>query len=264
MVDPDDAHLFKSLGCAAENLVHAAAAQGRAAEVTVDADGFVVVDLGAPGTATATPLAAAIETRQCTRGAYDGRPVGESDLAALERAGSLGPVRCLLRTEPGLAAVAEHVASGDLAQLNDTAFRRELLSWVRFNPAAALRSRDGLAGRTTARPPVPTPLGTLLARLLLRAESQAQADAEHLKSSAGVAVFVAPGGGRSAWVEAGRACQRFALQAEAFDLRTAFINHPIEVPGLRPRFETWLGLTKKRAQLAVRFGHGPKLTYSLR
>ncbi|MFF0903276.1 UNVERIFIED_CONTAM: hypothetical protein RF653_06340 [Kocuria sp. CPCC 205316] len=126
--------------------------------------GLVVVALGAPGTATATPLAAAIETRQCTRGAYDGRPVGAGDLAALERAGNLGQVRCLRRTEPGqLAAVAEHVTSGDLVQLNGTAFRRELLSWIRFSPAAALRSRDGLAGRTTGRPPVPTSLGTLLA-----------------------------------------------------------------------------------------------------
>lgn len=77
-------------------------------------------------------------------------------------------------------------------------------------------------------------------------------------------VLVTPGDDRSAWVEAGRACQRFALQAEALDLRTAFINQPIEVPGLRPRFETWLGLTEERAQLAVRFGHGPKLPYSLR
>jgi hypothetical protein len=265
VVDPDDAHLFKSLGCAAENLVHAAAAQGRAAEVAVDADGHVVVDLDAPGTATATPLAAAIETRQCTRGAYDGRPVGEDDLSTLERSGSLGRVRCLLLTEPGdLAAVAEHVASGDLAQLDDTAFRRELVSWIRFNPSAALRRRDGLAGRTTGRPPVPTPLGTLLARFLLRAGAQAEADAELVRGSAGVAVLVTQGDDRSAWVEAGRACQRFALQAEALDLRTAFVNQPIEVPGLRPRFETWLGLTGERAQLVVRFGHGPKLPYSLR
>lgn len=36
VVDPDDSHLFKSLGCAAENLVHAAAAQGFSAEVQFD------------------------------------------------------------------------------------------------------------------------------------------------------------------------------------------------------------------------------------
>jgi hypothetical protein len=36
VVDPDDAHLFKSLGCAAENIVQAAAAQGHAAEAAFD------------------------------------------------------------------------------------------------------------------------------------------------------------------------------------------------------------------------------------
>ncbi|MFI7493762.1 Acg family FMN-binding oxidoreductase [Kocuria sp. M4R2S49] len=265
VVDPDDAHLYKSLGCAAENLVHAAAAQGRAAEVALATDERVVVALDAPGTATATPLSAAIETRQCTRGAYAGRPVDREDLVVLERAGGLGRVRCLLLTEPrDLAAVAEHVASGDLAQLNDAAFRRELVSWIRFNPAAALRSRDGLAGRATGRPPVPSRMGTLLARFLLRAGAQARADAEQLKGSAGVAVFVTADDDRAAWVEAGRACQRFALQAEALDIRTAFVNQPIEVPELRPRFETWLGLAGEHGQLAVRFGHGPRLPYSLR
>ncbi|MEX5294050.1 nitroreductase family protein [Kocuria sp. CPCC 205268] len=265
VVDPHDAHLFQSLGCAAENLVHAAAAQGRAAEVALEADERVVVTLGDPGTAAASPLSDAIETRQCTRGAYDGDPVGRRDLDVLERAGSLGRVRCLLLTEPGqLTTVAGFVRSGDLAQLHDAAFRRELVSWIRFTPAAALRRRDGLAGRAAGRPPVPERLGALLARLLLRPAAQAGTDAEHVTSSAGVAVFATRGDDRTAWVEAGRACQRFALQAEVLDLRTAFVNQPIEVPALRSRFESWLGLTGEHAQLVVRFGHGPRLPYSLR
>jgi hypothetical protein len=36
-VDPDDHHLFVSLGCATENLVHAALAQGLMAEPRFDA-----------------------------------------------------------------------------------------------------------------------------------------------------------------------------------------------------------------------------------
>jgi hypothetical protein len=38
-VDPDDHHLFVSLGCAAENLAHAALAHGLAAEPRYDAGG---------------------------------------------------------------------------------------------------------------------------------------------------------------------------------------------------------------------------------
>ncbi len=63
-VDPDDSHLFKSLGCAAENLVHAAAAQGFSADIRFDPDqNSVVVSMTADASAQATELYWAI-TRQ--------------------------------------------------------------------------------------------------------------------------------------------------------------------------------------------------------
>jgi len=266
VVDPDDAHLHKSLGCAAENMVQAAVTQGIAPNVTVDAaSGEVTVELDqriAPG---ANPLSDAILARQCTRTAYDGTPISSDQLATLEEAGTLGSARCLILTDTErLHGVAEFVTRGNLAQLDDTRFRRELVSWIRFNPAAALSTRDGLAGRATGQPAVPTWFGTALQRLLLKADKQAGLDADRLASSAGVAVIVTNGNEVTDWVDAGRAYQRFALQAEAFDIRTAFVNQPIEVTGLRPEFESWLGLTDKRAQLAVRFGHGPRTPNSLR
>ncbi|MEC5182248.1 Acg family FMN-binding oxidoreductase [Arthrobacter sp. CG_A4] len=266
VVDPDDAHLFKSLGCAAENLVQAANARGQAAEVSFDPAGqVIVVRLKPSSTLGPTPLSAAIETRQCTRGTYDGQPVSSEDLAALKQAGSIEGVQCILLCDRGqIDTVAGFVTRGNLTQLNNNAFRRELVSWIRFNPAAALRRGDGLAGLTTDQPPIPTPVGKLFSRALIRAGAQAQNDAEHIASSPGVAIFATTGNDARSWVAAGRAYQRFALQAEALDIRSAFVNQPIEVPGLRREFESWLGLTHECAQLAVRFGHGPKLPYSLR
>lgn len=266
VVDPDDAHLFKSLGCAAENLVQAANARGYAAEASFDRAGQdIVVRLESSSAFGPTRLSAAIETRQCTRGTYDGQPVSSEDLAALEQAGSTAGVQCILLCGRGqIETLAAFVTRGNLAQLNDKDFRRELVSWIRFNPAAALRSRDGLAGPTTGRPPVPTPVGKLLSRVLITPEAQAHTDSKHLASSPGVAIFVTSGNDERSWMEAGRAYQRFALQAEALDVRSAFVNQPIEVPGLRREFESWLGLTHERAQLAVRFGRGPRLPYSLR
>ncbi len=74
VVDPHDAHLFKSLGCAAENVVHAAAAQGLRADVEFDDnDRVVVVQLTADPTCGETALARAIPLRQCTKARYDGR-----------------------------------------------------------------------------------------------------------------------------------------------------------------------------------------------
>jgi hypothetical protein len=89
-----------------------------------------------------------------------------------------------------------------------------------------------------------------------------------LRSSAGVAVFVATGDAgtdpRARWVAVGRAFERFALQATTLGIRTAHLNMPVEVAAIRPRFAQALGLGAQRPDLVVRFGRGPALPPSLR
>lgn len=266
VVDPDDAHLYRSLGCAAENLVQAAAAQGLDADVRYDAEtDAVIVGLRPSETALPTELFEAISVRQSTRLTFDGTPVSPDELAKLERAGSGPGVRAVMITDAGvMESIGDLVADGDMAQLTDRAFRRELLSWVRYNPTAAQRTGDGLAGRCSGNPSLPTWLGRLLAPLVIRARPQADRDATNIRSAAGIAVFVAELDDRPTWIEVGRAYQRLALQAAALDIRTAFINQPIEVPALRARLDALIGLDGEHAQLAVRFGHGPLAPFSLR
>jgi hypothetical protein len=265
VVDPDDAHLYKSLGCAAENLVHAASMQGRAADVRYDAAADAVhVTLGEAGTMAPTELSRALTTRQCTKTSYDGSAVDPADLAVLQQAGNGAGVRVLLVSDAErIAAIAHLVEQGNLAQLSDRSFRRELLAWIRFNGRAAVRTRDGLAGRVNRQPPLPTAIGRLLARVLISASRQAAADTTRLRTSAGVAVFLTEGDTREAWLEAGRAYERFSLQADLLGIRTAFINQPIEVAELRSALVTHLG-TADLPQLMVRFGRGPRMPYSLR
>jgi hypothetical protein len=265
VVDPDDAHLYRSLGCAAENLVHAASLQKLAAEVRYDAetDG-VVVELREQDDLAPSTLSHALTTRQCTRTAYDGTGVDIPTLATLTLAGSAGSARTLLVTDELRAeAIAALVERGDLAQLTDAAFRRELVAWIRFGPRSALRTGDGLAGRTSRQPSLPTRLGQLLAPVLISAGAQARKDRELLRSSAGIAIVVTPGDDRVDWVAAGRAVERFALQADLLGLRTAFLNQPIEQPALRDELRTLLR-EPGYPQLLVRFGHGRRAPYGLR
>lgn len=266
VADPLDAHLFKSLGCAAENLVHAASVQGLAATPRFDAETFaVVVELFAADDVEPSPLAAAIRTRQSTRGAYDGAALRPDELATLQRAGDLDGARVVLSTSrEQVEEIVAAVERGNLAQLSDRSFRRELIHWLRFSTAAALRTRDGLAGRVTGQPSVPTAVAVALQRVLITARGTTRVDSERLRSSAGVAAFLTSDDDHAAWVSAGRAYQRFALQAEALDIRTAFVNQPLEVAELRPGIERLLGRTGERVQLLVRFGHGERLPYSLR
>jgi hypothetical protein len=44
-VDPDDRHIYVSLGCAAENLAIAAAANGRAADIPIRTDQAAQIDV---------------------------------------------------------------------------------------------------------------------------------------------------------------------------------------------------------------------------
>lgn len=266
VVDPDDAHLFKSLGCAAENIVHAAAAQGHATEVSFDAEDRVVRFAFEPSRAMhATPLFHAIPHRQCSKRPYTAQPLPPAVMADLEKAGNGDGVRTLMIEDRAVRdAIVDYVREGDIAQLSDPAFRKELIAWLRFNDAAALRTGDGLAGRVTGQPAIPDWLARMVIPLVLTGKGQAQLDVTNIRSAPMIAVFVATQQTPAAWLEVGRVYERFALQATALDVRTAFINQPIEVRHLRPRLNSLLGLDGETALLMVRVGYGPQAPFSLR
>jgi hypothetical protein len=264
-VDPDDHHVFVSLGCALENLAQAALAHGLHADARFDtASGAIQVAL-APTPAQATPLYQAIAARQCTRGDYDGKPLSVADLRLLEGAGTLPGVRLLLLTErPAMARVLAFVRQANTAQMADAAFVRELKSWIRFNAADAVRTRDGLFSVASGSPALPGWLGQLAFGWLVTAEGENDKITRQVRNAAGLAVFVADRADKAHWLAVGRAYERFALQATALGIRNAFLNQPVEVAAVRSPFAAALGLAGQRPDLVVRFGRGPTLPASLR
>ena len=264
-VDPDDHHVFVSLGCATENLVQAALAHGLQGDAQFDAAGNAVRVLLEPTRAQTTPLFTAIPLRQCTRGDYDGKGLSSEELALLQRAGSSDAVRLLLLTDrAAIEQTLAYVIQGNTAQLADAAFVRELKAWIRFNGGDAVRMRDGLYGASSGNPNIPSWLGDLAFRWLLTAKGENDKAARQVRSSAGIAVFVGQTADKAHWVEVGRCYERFALQATALGVRNAFLNQPVEVAALRPPFAAALGLSGQRPDLVVRFGRGEVLPRSLR
>src|SRR6266702_8508984 len=77
-VDPNDHHLFVSLGCAAENLALAAAAAGLTATTAVGSDAITMAL--EPDHLLESALFRAIPHRQSTRALYDGAPVSNDKL----------------------------------------------------------------------------------------------------------------------------------------------------------------------------------------
>ena len=266
VVDPDDHHLYVSLGCAAENLAQTAKAHGLSGQITFNAsgDGDVRIALK-PSQATVTPLFEAIPHRQCTRTEYDSQPLSTAELKLLETAGTGDGIRVVMLTERAeMETVVDYVIQGNTAQMNNSAFIKELKSWIRFNDREAIRTGDGLSGRTSGNPSIPRWLGNLLFQLLLRVQAENDKFARHIRSSAGIAVFVSDVNDKAHWVEVGRCYERFALQATVLGIRNAFVNQPVEEASLRPDFARALGLRASRPDLVVRFGRGPKMPSSLR
>jgi len=264
-VDPDDHHVFASLGCAVENMVQAARAFGLRAVPRYDPDERGIrVDLEA-APPERTDLFDAIPHRQSTRTVYDGRSVPPEHLRLLEAAGNGQGVRMLLFTErKQREEILSYLVAGNSAQMDDVAFVEELKSWIRFSYGSALSTRDGLFSKSSGNPVLPDWIGRLILNLVFTKEAENRNYESQLRSSAGVAVFVSDKNEPAYWAEAGRCSQRFALQATALQLRHAFINQPVEVPAVRGQFATYLSIGDRRPDLVMRFGYGPELPRSLR
>ena len=263
-VDPDDHHLVVSLGCAAENLAQAALADGLMATVETAPDGAVSVALE-PTRALATPLFRAIPERQCARTEYDGTLLSTEELRLLERAGTGAGVHVRLLTgRADVERVLAYVVRGNTAQMDDPAFVEELKAWIRFGDAEAVRTGDGLFSRASGNPSVPRWLGSRLFDSVFTADKENDKYARHIRSSAGIAVFVSDADDAAHRVEAGRCYERFALQATALGVQNAFVNQPVEVPALRAELARALGAGERRPDLVVRFGRGPAMPRSLR
>ena len=160
--------------------------------------------------------------------------------------------------------IRDLVVAGNSAQFADPAFLRELKAWLRFSPRYALERGDGLYSVTSGNAALPEWLGSLAFDWFVSADSENDRYARQMRSSAGVAVFVGERADPEHWLKVGRACQRFALQATALGIRTAFINQPVEVAAVRPELARLLGMPGRRPDIVMRFGYGPTMPFSAR
>ncbi len=266
VVDPDDHHVFVSLGCAAENLALAAGVAGGAGEITFDpsGDGAVRFDFGT-GNGGERALFDAIPHRQSTRADFDGSTVGAAELRLLVAAATMPGVDLVLTTErPQMDRLRDLIVAGNTAQIGDPGFVAELKHWLRFSPNAAIRAGDGLFSGASGNPALPEWMGPWLFDRVFTVKAETTRYSGQIASSAGIAVFVGAAADPAHWVQVGRACQRFALQATALGLKCSFLNQPVEVPGLRADLAALVGLPGRRPDLVMRFGRGAALPYSAR
>jgi TAT (twin-arginine translocation) pathway signal sequence len=264
IVDPNDRELWISLGCALENLLVAARATGFAPEVTYpDSADFIHVDLTAQ-TPQTSPLFDAIPVRQNTRSEYNGQPVNNNDLNQVQALPlEPGVVLHLITNKQDMETLLEYVNQGNLSQYADEAFLAELICWLRFNKKEALASLDGLYSRCSGNPEVPRWLGQMFVAGI-KPQAQADTDAKKLRSSSGAIVIASQSEEKTTWVRVGQMYERVALMLTSLNIKSAFLNQPIEIADVRGLFQSAIGLGNALPQLLVRFGHANTMPRSLR
>ncbi|ESQ86812.1 Acg family FMN-binding oxidoreductase [Asticcacaulis benevestitus] len=257
VVDPDDHHLFVSLGCAVENLALAAEGTGRSAKAVFNAagEGRLDVELG-QSRSSPSNLFQAIPRRQCTRSEYSGAAVPLADIKQLETACAVDGVSIVIETAPPkLNAIRDFVVQGNSRQMEAPAFCEELKRWIRFNEKDAMASRDGLFSAASGSPQLPTWVGNAMFPLVFTEKSENDKYARQMASSSGVAVFIGDKADRDHWIKVGRSVQRFTLQIAVLGMKYAVINQPIEVASVRSGFAKWLGAPNARPDFVLRFGY---------
>lgn len=266
VVDPDDHHLFVSLGCMAETLDMVARRYCQGGELVPDsAQGSAWVYRFGRDSAGTDPLFDAIPLRQSTRAVFNGLRADTNTLARLvERTDARTVDLALITEKPDISRFADLIAEGNSIQMGDPAFIRELRDWLRFNAHDAIASGDGLFSASSGNPQLPSWLGPRLFDLTFRSETENQKYREQVQSAAGLAVFFAKRPDKHGWFDVGRACQRFALAATTLGMKVSFLNQPVEVPALRERCASLAGEPQRRPDVLMRFGFGDALPYSFR
>ncbi|WP_422080125.1 Acg family FMN-binding oxidoreductase [Ulvibacterium sp.] len=265
-VDPDDHHLYASLGCAAENIAHAAMAFGLYANITVHDKAKEVIRIAfAQVPSVRSELFQAIPKRQCTRAAYNGKKVSPHELKILEVATECDGISTRIFTsENDMETILEYVVAGNTDQMQDGGFVQELKDWLRFNPATAMKYGDGLFTATSGNPTFPDWLGGWVFDLAFTEKIENEKYRDQLRTAAGVIAFISEKDDITHWIQAGRSYQRFALQATALGLQHSFVNQAVEVPEVRKQLANYFNIGERRTDLLVRFGYGPRLPRSLR
>jgi hypothetical protein len=263
-VDPNERELWISLGCALENLLISARATGYEPEVTYpDIADFIRIDLTTNVPQGGT-LFDAIPLRQNTRSEYDGRQIKSADLDEVQTV-SLEPGVALhfVAAPADIEKMLEYVNQGNLIQYADPAFVDELIYWLRFNKREALASLDGLYSLCSGNPEVPGWLGQMVVAGT-KPQEQADADAKKLRSSPGAVVVASETDDRTAWVRTGQVYERMVLKMTSLNIKSAFLNQPIEVAEVRGEFQTAMSLGSALPQLLVRFGYADAMPQSVR
>lgn len=236
--DPFRREMHQSLGCAIENFVHAALAQGLKARVETFPAGLPPTrdEIAAriefePVAARETELFQAIARRHTDRGRYDENRdvpahVREELIALVDHPG----LRLILCDSARRSDLAELIVQSTREIVADVEMAADNAKWFRFHSGDVQRRRDGL----TLGANVPSPLIAAAARLLpppmkLANKSWIGATKVQVRTAALLGIIaVSDARERGLAIGVGRLWQRLHLHLTARGIAAQPMNQPVE------------------------------------
>lgn len=266
VVDSNNRELFISLGCAVENLCIAAGHLGYATHVAeCNANGIFIKVIKNDLTFEIS-LFPQIEKRQTNRSTYNGHKIADGTLKQLQSIQKESAIQFYFSEigSPIAGTITKYILKGNNIQMNDTAFKNELLSWMRFNKKQVEATHDGLSYLVFGNPPLPRLLARPIVSLFLKPNVQNKSDRKKIDSSSHFVVCTTQHDTIDEWINLGRTLQRFLLKATDVGVSYAFLNQPCEIATLASALRKELPINKECPTLIIRIGYAEPVPYSPR
>lgn len=151
---------------------------------------------------------------------------------------------------------AKLVTEGDIIQMSDKKFRRELASWIHANRS---HIRDGMPGYAFGFGDIMSLVGPFVIRTFDFGKGQAAKDNELAVGSPVLLVIGTNSDNTLSWLNTGLVLSNILLYLKSESIWSSYLNQPIEVPHLRKRLGSLiLGHTDKNPQLLLRIGYSDR------
>ena len=269
VVDGNHRELYISLGCAAENFCIAAREFGYLVKFSIEMDenshAYIKLDLD-KCECTKDPLYEQIGKRQTNRSVYKQNIIPREKIVELQNIELHRGItlRIFEKGSPGFETLKDMVVKGNEIQMNDPAFKAELLSWIRFNKKHVRENNNGLTYEVMGTPATPVFIGKLVVKSFLTPKNQNKTDIEKINSSSHLVLFSIEQNNPENWVLLGMNLQRFLLETTRLGIASAYLNQPCEVESVSVELQSQLSLKNETPALLLRIGYANPLPYSPR
>lgn len=266
VVDGNNRELFISLGCAVENVCIAANHFGYTTQIAQCSIKGIILELTKNDLTIENPLFHQIEKRQINRSVYNGNKVSDEMLQQLQSIQKEEAVQFYFAEmgTPFADTITKYILKGNEIQMNDVAFKNELLSWMRFNKKQVATTQNGLSYLVFGNPSLPGIFARPIVRLFLKPNVQNKSDRKKIGFSSHFVLCTTQSNTMEEWLDLGRSLQRFLLKTTEMGISYAFLNQPCEITTLSITLQKELPINKEYPTLILRIGYANPVPYSPR